>query len=156
MEAILGAVYKKGLKLYTTLWKAGDTTEEPEANLVNASEMVRAFNEARTETDRADKARVVEIRALRKAEALAAESEAKAAATAAALATAMSNAQSATEDSEASPTDVVMQRGGRMVLRCQSEVGQLAKQYKVKLQDKINGPDAWKVSLIGSASTSLC
>jgi len=118
VEAILGAVYKKGLKLYTTLWKAGDTTEEPEANLVNASEMVRAFNEARTETDRADKARVVEIRALRKAEALAAESEAKAAATAAALATAMSNAQSATEDSEASPTDVVMQRGGRMVLRC--------------------------------------
>lgn len=31
------------------------------------------------------------------------------------------------------------------VLPRQSEVSKLTKQYKVKLQDKVNGPDAWKV-----------
>ena len=118
VDKILSSVYKKGLKMYNVLWKAGDQTEEPEANLVGASELVRECNEARTSADRAEKAKIVETRALRKAEKLAADTEAKAAATAAALAAAIKESQGSEDcsTSKPMPEDVVVQTG-RLVLR---------------------------------------
>ena len=121
MDKILSFEYKKGLKMYTVLWKEGDTTEEPQENLVGASELVREFNEARTAADRLAKVKLTEMRQLRKAEKLAADTEAAAAATAAALAAAMKSAEDCNEGDSTSkplPDDVVAQpKTGRLVLR---------------------------------------
>ena len=121
MDKILGSSYKKGLKVYTVLWKEGDTTEEPQENLVGASEMVREFNEARAASDREAKVKLADLRQLRKAEKLAAETEAAAAATATALASAMKSADDGNNEghstSQPMPDDVVAQpKTGRLVL----------------------------------------
>ena len=122
VDKILGSSYKKGLKVYTVLWKEGDTTEEPQENLVGASEMVREFNEARAASDREAKVKLADLRRLRKAEKLAAETEAAAAATAAALASAMKSVDDGNNEghstSQPMPDDVVAQpKTGRLVLR---------------------------------------
>ena len=91
VDRITGHEYDRGVKMYHVLWKEGDSTKEPQENLVGAALVVKEYNDTRNEADRADKQKLSEGRKLRKAERLAAATKEKADACAAALAAAIND-----------------------------------------------------------------
>ena len=64
VDRITGHEYDRGVKMYHVLWKEGDSTKEPQENLVGAALVVKEYNDTRNEADRADKQKLSEGRQL--------------------------------------------------------------------------------------------